>query len=232
MKLIVYTAVIGPNTDKLRDPTTVNPGVEYLCYTDQPIKSNIWRIIPIEKDVPDDCRFSRKVKILCQKYAAGAEVSLWLDAAFQLEVDPVSIANQYLWPVDMIALRHPHRDNIVAEAKQVCEFGLAPADQVQAQVARYQQTGFVAQQRTLTSTGLCMRRHCERVFEFSRMWWSELEQGCCRDQISIDYCIWRTKLEVKYIEGHYRDNPYARFWWSGPNRTGCGVWPSTCGAQG
>ena len=42
--LVVYTAIFG-GRDNLQEPTAVEPGIEYVCFTDNPrLKSATWRI--------------------------------------------------------------------------------------------------------------------------------------------------------------------------------------------
>ena len=51
-KKVVYTCISG-KYDTLMDPIYVNDDFDYICYTDQPFKSNIWEIRPIPEELND-----------------------------------------------------------------------------------------------------------------------------------------------------------------------------------
>jgi hypothetical protein len=48
-KKVIYTCIFG-NYDLLRDPLIVNEKWDYICFTDQDIKSNVWIIEKITND--------------------------------------------------------------------------------------------------------------------------------------------------------------------------------------
>jgi len=209
MNLCVFTTVIGEETDPLRKPKLINSNVDYLCFTDQPIESKGWRIIPTESG-DDSCLRSRRIKILANEVWDNFDASIWIDAAFELCVDPVLIVERWLYHADMLALKHPDRTRIDAEADEIIRLGKAPCEKVQNQVREYRD--FSQSQQFITCTGLCARRHAPRVRRFCKTWWHELCRfGHCRDQMSVDYAASICEIDIKHIEGHYRDNPYARW---------------------
>jgi len=206
--IVAFTSVLG-ETDPLRRPTLVGPGVRYLCFCDRPLPPAPpyeQVIYPVGAEGP--ALASRALKIrMDHPLLLDADVVLWHDAAFQLHTDPAKVTRTFLGATDMVAFRHPHRDRIADEATQIAKLGYAPADVLAAQVATYDAEGFT--QTAITSTGYSLRRRTPAVEAFNAQWWAEVERWTYRDQMSVDYAIWKTGLQVAYIPGHYKDNPFA-----------------------
>lgn len=210
MRLIVFTCVIG-ETDPLRRPLVVNRAVRYICFSDVPHRVPPYECVLVDRS-DDPKLLSREIKILANHPTLGdVDATLWHDAAFRLNCDPLGIAQLLLNDTNMVALRHPHRDRIEEEAAVITSFGWIPADVLQAQIAAYRADGF--QQSQITSTGLCFRRRTPALEAFNAFWWAQVQQWGWRDQMSVDYALWKTGIRPHYMPGHYRDNVYAR-WFS------------------
>jgi hypothetical protein len=215
MRLTVFTAVIG-DTDMLRPPRAIASGVRYVCFTDHPsVRQRPYEIVRVE--APNGPRLcSREVKILANHPALGSpDVTLWHDAAYELRCDVVAVATDCLNGHDLVAFKHPHRTQIEDEAIAIAKHGYVPLPIMQTQAAQYRAEGFV--QTAITSTGFCLRRRTPQVEAFNALWWAEVARWGWRDQMSVDYALWRCGLTAHYIRGHYRDNPYAR-WYAEPAR--------------
>lgn len=211
MSLTVYTCVLG-ETDPLRAPTVVNPQVRYVCFSDVEQTLAPYEHVRIPLAVDSKLQ-SRAIKILANHPALGTpDATLWHDAAFRLDCDPLRLATRLLTETNMVAFRHPHRNAIEDEASAIAKFGWIPAATLAAQVAAYRADGFT-QRSHITSTGLCFRRQTPALAAFNAFWWAQVEQWGYRDQMSVDYALWKMGIRPQYIPGHYRDNRYAR-WYS------------------
>lgn len=212
MPIAVYTTMLG-ETDPVRCPTVFNPKVRYVCFTDRPARiPRPYLPVPIALHGEPSTLASRRLKILASHPALGsARVTIWHDAAFQLMSDPLALVKEHLADRDMLAFRHPHRSQIEDEAAVIARLGYAPADVLQAQIATYRAEGFPVRD-VITSTGFCIRRMTDPVIEFGARWWGEVERWSWRDQMSVDYALWRSPtVKVAYIPGHYRDNTFAKW---------------------
>lgn len=215
MNLVVFTTVLG-NTDPLRPIRRPNPSVRYLCFADRPMRAAGWEVIRIAPDPPLHIQ-SRRLKILAHETLAlwRPTVSLWMDAAFELHADPAAVAAEWLgdYRVDMVALRHPHRNRLIDEGEQIIALGLADPGLIARQIADARAAGFpVDDQPAITSTGFCLRRHTDAVRRFNDRWWELfVAAGHGRDQMSVDWALWDCPVWLRYLNGHYRDNPYARW---------------------
>jgi len=203
----VFTAVLG-DTDPLRRPLIVVPDVRYVCFSDRAVHVPPYetiRIVPAE----GPRLTSRRLKILADHPALESpEFSLWHDAAFTLTSNPRGLVT-LMDGADLLALQHPHRSTIAEEAEAIATLGYVDRTLLDRQVAAYTALGFT--QRAITSTGLCLRRHTMPIANFNRIWWAEVRKWHWRDQMSVDFARWLTATKVRYLTGHYRDNPYARW---------------------
>jgi len=215
MTITAFTCVIGPTRDRLRTPTVRNPAVRYVCFTDRAPAPEPYEHVLVEVP-PNGARsaelFSRQLKILADHPALGTpDVLLWHDAAFELQCDPVAVARQHLQSFDLLAFRHPHRTRIEDEGTAIAALGYAAPEVLAQQAASYRAEGFT-EASVITSTGFSLRRLTPAVRAFSRLWWDEVRRWTWRDQMSVDYALWKTGLRVGYVPGHYRDNPFARWY--------------------
>lgn len=218
MTITVFTCTVGPTPDVVREPATVNKAVRYVCLSDRP--ASPWPYVHVPVTVPaygprSAELYARKLKILANHPALEApDVILWHDAAFQLRCDPVQLADAYLGRFDVLAFRHPHRARIEDEAVAIAKLAYAPLATLQQQAASYRAAGFLADS-VITSTGFSLRRMTPAMAAFNAAWWAEVKRWTWRDQMSVDYALWRSGLRVGYVPGHYRDNPFA-FWFATP----------------
>jgi hypothetical protein len=144
------------------------------------------------------------------RYFPG-QTTLWLDTSYELKADPRDIVKTHLKDYDMVAYRHPHRDNIRQEAAALIKLLKLDPKILKAQVIHYLQGGFTFQD-VITAPMFCIRRDNDRTRAFGDMWWKEYNKyPHGRDQMSIDYCIWKTGIKIGYFQGHYNQNPYATF---------------------
>lgn len=207
MRVDVFTARFGPDSDPLRDPAFAAPDTRYYCASDQHVDSEIWRRIALPAD-PDPVTAARRFKVLLHERAGHAGAHLWMDARYRLEVDP-AIFSADLLRADLLALRHPFCADLAEEARELERRGLVDKALLRKQLAAYNASGF-PMDTPHSSTGLLLRRNDKRTAKFNQLWWSQMEHyGHTRDQMSFDWCAWKLGMAVKYLEGEYKANPYA-----------------------
>lgn len=199
----VFTAVIG-KTDRLKDPTVVGKDVQYVCFSDRPQSSRIWRTQPVPSG--DPTWTARAMKLGLHAFAQGCDAYLWVDAAYRLDVDPRVVVEQVNGS-DLALFQHPDRQTVEAEAETVRTLLGVTAGAEQARA--YRKDGLPATTR-LSSTGFLFRRASAAVERFNELWWAELKRWQhTRDQLSVDYAAWKAGIVPVYLPGHYRDNRFA-----------------------
>jgi len=216
----VLTAHIG-DKDPLLEPLEVSDAAEYICYTNRPeLKSTVWEVKQLRDPGWRSTRWpARQRKILAPIHYPHDDV-LWVDGTFQLKKKPEDIVYPYLEDYDVLAMAHPHRDSIHEEAEVL--HGRHGWDKALLD-RQLQVFGRVMKifQDHLTTTGLMAFRggsFCVR--EFAKKWWELLQEGGHpRDQMSVDFALWLSDVKQGLLYGHYRNNPYAKFWAHGGKET-------------
>ncbi len=220
MKLTVFTASIG-KTDRLKEPTVVNPNVEYIAFVDntwliqhQKIRYfrspfGPWRLVGVDAET-DTIKQARRLKIMAHETLPGIDASLWIDAAYRLDCDPMDVMSI---GIDAAALAHPDRNNIRDEGAELVKRRLATQEQIDWQLKEYTEAGwYVGTPSGLTTTGFLFRWHSKRLQAFNRVWWHEVDShGHNRDQMSVDFAAFEAGVKIHYLPGHYRDNKFAKW---------------------
>ena len=94
--------------------------------------------------------------------------------------------------------KHDERECIYDESIAVEKLRLDDSDRIKIQMEKYRKDNF-PKKLGLFQSGFMFRRNNERVNKFNDMWWSEIKEGCGRDQLSQVYCSWKTGLPIKKI---------------------------------
>jgi len=196
-KIVVYTCITG-GYDSLMEPAVVTPGVDYVCFTDNPgLKSKNWKIVPMPEELNglSEVKQQRGVKILAHRYLSDYDISVWVDGAVQVKGN----IKEYLKSLDfgkfcVFIPEHPVRKCIYAEkdacirTKKIKGDGIALAEK---QMKRYREEKFPSNYG-LVQTNVMMRRHndpyCKELME---KWWEELKDNSHRDQLSFNYALWK-----------------------------------------
>lgn len=212
MRIVVCTAWLG-SADTLVSPCVRNPHVQHICMTDgTPVPAG-W--LPHHVAKTDRPRWLARWAKTNLVWLPPHDVSIWMDASFELLVDPATIVRAAAGTMaPIVGFVHPDRRRITEEAEAIIRCGQAPVAAVRHQIATYVGAGFDAAgnpQRVLTSTGLLVRWNSPDVQGFNAAWWHELETHTLRDQLSIDYCAWRRRVPIGHLPGHYRHNAFVRY---------------------
>jgi hypothetical protein len=205
----------------LRDPCQArvkNSGVDFVCYTDRDDIADSapkpWRAVRIDTfslDGMNDRVKSRFIKMRPDTLHEADEhgATLWLDSDLELRADPLALQAMLPADRDMLAFRHPTSRCLEDEAAAIARRGMVKdAHWCSQQLRRYRSEWPREEQREQTAGGLLLRRHRDAAVDmFDKIWWAEYYVNLDaheRDQISIDYAIHKSGLQVQYLPGHYR----------------------------
>ena len=216
--MIVLTAHFG-DLDPLYDPLVVSDRCKYICYTDrEDLRSSVWEVRKLS--LGNDSRMlARRFKIRAPIHFPGREI-LWVDGTMQLKRKPEDFLKR-LWDHTVLAMPHPHRDTIEEEATILSKRHGWPEGPFRRQIASYRNRGWDPKKHGwLTTTGLLGFRRGSTSQMLSARWWKEIEEwGHPRDQMSFDFSAWLVGAKVGLLYGHYRNNPYAKYWAHGGKPT-------------
>lgn len=189
---VVYTGIFG-SYDQLRDPRERLPGVQYICFTDNPrLKSDVWsvRYLP---PTGDPQMQAKACKVLAHQFL-DCDVSLWIDGCYELQ----TLNGVLELPVDLAMQKHSKRNCIFVEAAHCQRVGKGDPRRIDGAIARYRAEGHPADSG-LWMAGIILRRHTPAIKVFNLEWWKEISQGTARDQISLPVVLRRLALKCDYL---------------------------------
>lgn len=117
-KIVCYTCITG-GYDTLNKVTPVD-GIDFICFTDNlGICPNGWKIFPIPSDLDglSDVKKQRIIKICPHRYLKDYNVSLWVDANFDISTSNLHkfIQEFNLNEIHFYTKKHPSRNCIYQE---------------------------------------------------------------------------------------------------------------------
>lgn len=203
---VCYTAIFG-DYEELKEPAIIPNGWRFICYTDQPLKSDVWEIVHTEViDTPQ--RMARRIKITGW---FDWQYSMWVDASFHIKVD----LNDW-WALrfksPFSAARHPLRSDIYAESRSCVVNNRGDNGKVQKQEDKYRQLCFPQNTGIITS-GIMLRENTPECIILHKAWWKELSEQSVRDQLSFAFVSYGSNLVNTYqwdYNGQQKDFIYIK----------------------
>ena len=196
MDNICYTIISGPY-DTLKTPKTISKGWRYICFTDQNIINNIWEIHPIPEELKDlsPVKRQRCLKTQPHRFLPDHEWSVYVDGNIRIKVGMWKLVNEICEKKDFSVPQHFQRNCIYDERVKCIQLKKDNGVESEAQIKRYKKEGF-PQHYGLNETNLLIRHNVDWVRELDDMWWNEIKNGSHRDQLSFNYCLWKTGNRV------------------------------------
>lgn len=208
-RIVVYTCVFG-HTDPLHEPAIIG-NARFVCFTDRNINSKNWEMVRIETaEAPT--RLSRTYKLTPHLLFPDAEISLWMDASFSLRTSILDVIDSH--PEKIVRFSHKDRTRIKDEAQEIARIGKARPEPTFAQLAQYQSEGFDTDDnpmQELSCNGVVMRRHLPEIAALNELWLEQLNKHTLRDQMSLDYCMWRLGITPGRWPGTHTDCPHFKY---------------------
>lgn len=181
--MTIYTAIFG-DVDDLKEPFVVTEGWNYVCYTDQDFKSDVWdvRKVPVLDIGPQ--KTARWYKIMFHKHIED-QFSMWIDGTFFINCNLDNWWNdRFLEPFGTIY--HPYDDCIYKDARSCISAGKGDPKLIERQIEMYRHLG-IKKNSGLISSGFLMRENTINVKRMCQTWWGQVEAWSSRDQIAFGY---------------------------------------------
>jgi hypothetical protein len=190
---IVAFTVITANYDTLRVPRTLDPDIDYVCFSDTPRSDlGMFEIRPLPYHHADPVRAARFVKTHPHLLFPEHDIAIWMDATIIIASDlkPL-IARLRAANLPVGGIPHPRRHDVYDEAYLCARARKDDLVVIAAQVARYLTAG-VPRHLAVCDTSFMIwnLRHAAAAAVLDS-WWREIEAGSRRDQISFNYALWR-----------------------------------------
>ena len=207
---VVYTAIFG-NYDEV---PSINPewNCDFICFTDNPdMISNGWKIKVVQLNGEAPSYLNRRYKIFPHIYLSEYERSLYVDGNIKIMSDPSTLFDKYLNVSPVAIPIHSERNCAYKEAAFCIKVQLANKEITEQQMARYEAEGF-PRDYGLSENNIIFRKHLNpMVIHLMNSWWQEYSNGGRRDQLSLQYLIWKNNFKFTFMtEAARNKNIYFR----------------------
>lgn len=214
-RVVVYTAIFGEYDGLLPQPRM--EGVEFVCFTDHPLRGTPWKIKLVAPTNTDPVRSAKVYKILPHRFFPDHDVSIWIDGNMLVTHDLHDLIADHLDSHNMAIFDHNQssadmRDCVYQEYESIIKLGKITGRYkddpklMKAQIDRYREEGYPPHNGLIVATVLVRRHHAADVVRAMERWWQEISFGSRRDQLSFNYTVWCEKVSFAIIEGNIRRN--------------------------
>ncbi len=179
MNKVCYTALFG-NYEELKEPAVITPGWDYICFTDQPLNSDVWQIRKIDLFDSTPQKMARYFKIM--EWVDWPQ-SMWIDASFIIKTDLNEWWAKY-FDKGFSVPNHPTRNCVYEEIDACIGSNRGNSQELLQQRTRYANEG-VKRGGGIITSGLLMRENKPEVIELCEAWYEELKSGSIRDQVAF-----------------------------------------------
>lgn len=190
-KIVIYTAITG-EYDDLNEPSFVDDGLTYVCFTNnRNLKSDIWNIEYIQDDYLDNMHLAKKIKMYPDLYFKEFDTSVWVDGKYQIEDDIRKYIRKYEKDKPILCFPHFRRECIYDEAATCICLKIGKKEDIIKQISDYYREGFPIN-NGMYEMGCIVRKHNnELVKKMMDDWAKEVAQYSYRDQISFPFVCWK-----------------------------------------
>lgn len=223
MTITVYSCVTDgyDNLAKIlfASQTTTDSDVAYVLYTNKVAEASKlaadsrWDVRPVRYSHPV-CprRTARWHKVNSQVLFPDSDYVIWIDGNQRIKVADFhsKVISESLSSADIAAFRHPDRSCVYQELTACENLRKDSVELMRAQIKRYRKEAYPAY-HGLVETSCVARRRSVGVAKFNTAWWSEIDKGSVRDQLSFNYVSWKLKMTYGIISGCRDNSPYFQF---------------------
>jgi len=207
MNIVVYTCVTH-NYDNISHIPQAEEGVRFVCFTDN------LKAVPKQWDrqklqspprIINGHDINRFHKFFPHNIFKDYQYSIYLDGnisfdgSFRELINRLNIAN-----VSFAAFKHPCNIESLWEELDACKkyhkFDAYDALRCDQQLRKYQDEGMDLDQGITTNYFIVRNHFNPKLSECMSLWWSHLFEFTKRDQLSLQYALWKTGLEWAYLE--------------------------------
>jgi hypothetical protein len=199
--------------NKLREIKNPDKEITYICFTDQSFKSKTWKIIK-GSSIFSNMNLNAKIHKILPHLYFNCDYSLWVDGSIEIYGDIKKLIElSFNDGTDICLFKHKVRDCPYCEANVIISSNLVDPEKIREQMNNYQKNGLKIHSG-LSQGGVILRKHSKEMELFNMRWWSEICRYTKRDQLSLDYCISKTGLNLKHfnLPKLYDDNGYFKYY--------------------
>lgn len=199
MNKTIYTAIFG-DYDKLKEPMHVTEGFNYVCYSDQDIKSDTWKIIKCHTVYDNPRKNARYYKLAAfQDY----QHSIWVDASFLICCDLNKFWEKH-YKNHLNIPAHAQKTDVFKEAASCILYERGGTEGIIKQMYDYENV--VPKNNGIVQSGIVLRDNKIETINLCSDWWQELQKYSLRDQVAFAKVSLSHKENIHTFEFDYLRN--------------------------
>lgn len=202
-RVVVYTAYYGAKEPLNEDVFGGFTTADRVIFTDDPnLTLPGARTVIDPLDGLDPARASRRAKLAPHRYFPEYDWSIYIDNNSALRMDPAEVLARLTESSDapFFAFRHPWRDCVYREAREVIERGKDDKPVVKARMREYRAMGVPEQIGLITGNFLVRAHNRPELQRFGDRWYEQVLAYSRRDQLSFPFLRDLLGLDVALIE--------------------------------
>ena len=186
-------------------------------------KLKCWNIIKVKKKNLSPFLFSRFFKMFPNKISVlkNYKYLIYFDANIEIKYPILKLVNRFIKSKRCLALfKHPERNNIYQEGKKNISLKNIESKDFQKQLNFYDKQKYNSK-NDLSENCIIFRKHNDKkLLNTMKIWWNITRKFCKRDQLSLPYARWKTKIKVLTFSINLRKkNSYAHIYPHSNNST-------------
>lgn len=209
-KVAIYTSVVN-DYDYVLSPVLLPKGIDYFCFTDNPrhfCRSIKFLPLAHPKDITLPNLINRYHKFFPHLVLPkDVDYSIYVDGNIRIIGDIIPLLDDFINSgKTMGLLRHPQRSNIKNEILKCIELSKFADPKIAfKQYENYFKDGF-DDSFGLTENNVILRRHNNEMIQSMDFWWQQMVLYSERDQVSLPYVRYKTKIDTKIYEFNVRED--------------------------
>lgn len=193
-KIAIYTCITG-GYETPTDGFEKKEGFDYYLFSDVPISTKSWQncITNFNTDQISSVKKQRYIKTHPHIVLKDYDLVVWIDANTDINDKLYKYIEENRDNV-ITFKKHPDRDCIYEEIKEVVLRGKEGRELGESIYNLYTFKGFPTHYGLYETNVIVSHPKDERVQNLFERWWEEIYRGSHRDQLSLNYVIWKYKF--------------------------------------
>lgn len=215
-QIAIYTCISG-GYDNLMEPEYISDECDYYCISDEKIsEQSIYKWLDINQFLPneelDNTRKNRYCKINSHIIFPEYKYTIYVDGNIEI-INDISMCISDIGKCKMAVAGKTSLLCAYLEAIRCIEAGKDTKENITKHIEKYYREGFPRYWGTCLCNVLVREHMSDECIKIMEEWWTELRNGCKRDQISLPYVLWKNGYRMSDV-GMISDTPFddTRYW--------------------
>jgi len=203
-KKVVYTCVLG-DYDTVDDPLLLTENTDYIIYTDKDIRSDIWKVRDIPKDIYDKFNgdltlINRYIKMHPFELFKDYDYALYVDGNIRVvsDMNPVFSKSDNMTGIGIHL--HNHRYDLYDEGLYCIKRGKGNRKKIISLLKKIKEEGFPRYYGLCECCIFSVDLKNKIANKIMDDWWNSFyESGAMRDQLLFPYVLWKNEILVEEL---------------------------------